>query len=66
MYKLQRDYSNGDLERKAAQSKEPAKISEELVLYYTDCRNLSEVQVVALRERNLYTGFEVLSKCTSL
>ena len=29
------------------------KITEELVMYYTDCKRLSEVQVIALRERNL-------------
>jgi len=64
MYKLLKDKSMGELERNAAQN--PSRITEELVLYYTDCRNLSEVQVVALRDRNLHTGFDILSMCTSL
>ena len=35
-------------------------------MYYTDCRKLSDVQVVALRDRNLCSGFDVLSQCTNL
>lgn len=58
MFKLLHDKSKGELERGNAL---PSRISEELVLYYTDCRNLSEVQVVALRDRNLHSGFDVLS-----
>lgn len=45
---------------------EHQRISEELVLYYTDCKRLSDVQVVALRDRNLALGLDVLSACTSL
>ncbi len=47
------------------QSNSPAsRITEDLILYYTDCKKLSEVQVIALRERNLYQGMDVLSQCT--
>lgn len=35
-------------------------------MYYTDCRKLSDVQVVALRDRNLFSGFDVLNQCTTL
>jgi len=63
MFKLLKDKSKGEIERSIAN---PSRITEELVLYYTDCRNLSEVQVVALRDRNLHSGFDVLNQCTSL
>jgi hypothetical protein len=58
MFKLQKDKSHSEIERA---NKNPSRITEELVLYYTDCRNLTEVQVVALRDRNLHTGFDILS-----
>jgi hypothetical protein len=32
----------------------PTRITEELILYYTDCKRLGDVKVVALRERNLH------------
>jgi Leucine-rich repeat (LRR) protein len=35
-------------------------------MYYTDCKRLSEVQVIALRERNLAQGLDVLSSCPQL
>lgn len=43
-----------------------AKITEDLILYYTDCRKLTDVQVIALRDRNLTCGVDVLSFCAQL
>jgi hypothetical protein len=40
------------------------RITEELVMYYTDCRRIQDVQVVALRDRGLIMGLDMLSQCT--
>jgi hypothetical protein len=61
MYKLATDSDAQDHKKDA-----PGRISEDLVMYYTDCRKLSDVQVLALRDRNLIQGFDVISQCVNL
>ena len=66
MIKLDSDYLRQRDAENVNEFDDMTEVSEDMVLYYTDCKKLTEVQVISLRSRSLKLGFKTLAKCPNL